>query len=288
VVNQEKVYPGIILVRPPVKPPPGWDIPNLYLIGDENLTLIDAGYMGEPTTSMILEALGDRKLERILITHGHRDHMGTAEQMREAKGCEVLCHEADFPLIEGRYGGLAPNRAVSEGEKFKAGSFEIEVIETPGHSPGHLCFWIKKQRILLSGDLVVGSGTTLVGPPDGNMRLYMDSLRKVRKLDPALILPGHGPVVKDPIAKIDELIEHRLLREITIAKALATGPKTLKDLLNAIYLGLIHPGLHGAAVCTIMGHLEKMIEESNVDFEPKDAPLDKATYRLMSKDPLPF
>lgn len=281
-------FPGIVLIRPPVIPPPGWDRPNLYLIGEDDLTLIDAGFIGEPTLSLIMEEIRDRRLERILVTHGHRDHIGSAAAIREATGCEILCHTLDFPLVEGRYGGLAPDRAFQEGDMFKTGRFELEVIETPGHSPGHVCFWIAGQGILISGDLVVGSGTTLVGPPDGNMKAYMNSLEKVRGMKPSLILPGHGPVVEDPAAKIEELIEHRLLREITIAKTLSSGPKTLADMLNAIYLGLIHPGLHGAAVCTILGHLEKLIEEKKVDCEPVSVPPEKRVYRLTVTTPLPF
>ncbi len=281
-------YPGIVLLRPSVTPPPGWDIPNMYLVGDDGLTLIDAGFLGDPTISMILDAVGDRNLERILVTHGHRDHIGSAAALREAKGCEILCHELDFPLVEGRYGGLAPDGAIREHDRFRAGDFTIEVIETPGHSPGHVCFWIEKEGILLSGDLVVGSGTSLVGPPDGNMKKYMESLERVKGLNHSLILPGHGPVVKDTAAKMKELIEHRQLREINIAKVLSTGPKSLTEMLNAMYLGLIHPGLHGAAICTILGHLEKLIEEEKVDFEPRDAPAEKRRYRLAVKEPLPF
>jgi ribonuclease/clavin/mitogillin len=281
-------HPGIILLSPPVQTPPGWDRPNLYLIGARDLILIDAGFPAEPNLAMILEAIGDRSLKSILLTHGHRDHIGAAAEIREAKGAEILCHEADFPLIEGRFAGLMPDRAISERETFSADEFELEAIETPGHSPGHLCFWMKKERILISGDLVVGAGTTLVGPPDGNMKAYMDSLEKVRNLRPALILPGHGPVVQDPNSKINELIEHRQLREIQIAKVLETGPKNLADLLNAIYIGLIHPGLHGAAVCTILGHLEKLIEENKVASEPENAPPEKRTYRLTVPTLLPF
>ncbi len=281
-------HPGIILLSPPVQTPPGWDRPNIYLIGERDLILVDAGFPAEPNLSMILEAMGDRSLKSILITHGHRDHIGAAAQVREAKGSEILCHELEFSVIEGRYAGLMPDRTISEHETFFVDGFELEAIETPGHSPGHLCFWIKKERILISGDLVVGAGTTLVGPPDGNMKAYMDSLEKVRNLRPAIILPGHGPVVRDPIAKIDELIEHRQLREIQIAKVLETGPKNLPEMLNEIYIGLIHPGLHGAAVCTILGHLEKLVAENKVISEPENAPPEKRTYHLAISTPLPF
>jgi ribonuclease/clavin/mitogillin len=284
----KEVYPGIFLIRPGVAVPPGWDLPNIYLMGRNKLTLVDAGFPAERTLEMILEAVGERTLERIIITHGHRDHFGVASQLRQQKGCEILCHPSDFPLLEGRFAGFAPDRALAEGDIFSVEGMELNVIKTPGHSPGHICLWMAKERILISGDLVVGSGTSLVGPPDGNMKDYMDSLEKVRKLNPALILPGHGPVVENSMAKIDELIEHRQLREINIAKVLSTGPKTIMEILNAVYLGLIHPGLHGAAICTIMGHLEKLLAEKKIAFEPEEAPPEKRTYRLTVPTPLPF
>jgi glyoxylase-like metal-dependent hydrolase (beta-lactamase superfamily II) len=267
----DTVIPGIARITPAQEKGSAWEAPNLYLLGDGPLTLIDSGYDRERDVRMILDAVGSRELERIILTHGHIDHAGGAWALRDTTGAEVCAHPADAPSIERRFPGNRVDRLVEDGEKLNAGSFDLEVILTPGHAPGHVAIFIESEGVLFPGDLVTGEGSTLVAPPEGNMKAYMESLRRVQEMPMKILLPGHGPVREDPAARIAELIEHRELREICIYKCLADaeGPLNLKALVKVMYLGLIHPGLEMAAAGTAWAHLEKMIEDGNVTGGPE-------------------
>jgi glyoxylase-like metal-dependent hydrolase (beta-lactamase superfamily II) len=267
----ETIIPGIKKITPEQEKGSAWEPPNIYLVGADQLTLIDAGYDRETDVRFILDAVGEARLERIVLTHGHIDHAGGAWAAREATGAEVCAHPADASNIERRFPGNKVDRLVEEGEKLNAGSFTLEVIHTPGHAPGHIALYIESEGVLFPGDLVTGEGSTLVAPPEGNIKAYMESLRRVRKMPMKMLLPGHGPVREDPDIRIAELIEHRELREICIYKCLADAevPLNLKALVKVMYLGLIHPALEMAAAGTAWAHLEKMIEDGNVTAGPE-------------------
>jgi endoribonuclease LACTB2 len=164
----------------------------------------------------------------------------------------------------------------------------VRVVETPGHSPGHIALWIESDGSLFTGDLVTGAGSSLVGPPEGDMTAYMQSLDKVLALPARRLLPGHGPVVAEPQKRIRELIFHRQLRELQIGKLLESGPQTLARMVETAYGGLIHPGLNGAATLTLLAHLDKLAREGKVGFRPPEAAAGERNYFLTVAAPLPY
>lgn len=262
------IIPGIVEVVPD-RQRPGWESPNIYVLGEDPITLIDAGYDREDTLNAIRQGIGGKKVERIILTHGHIDHAGGAWELRKEHGCEVCAHPDEEWAIDHRFPGNKIDRKLDSGEKIQAGEFTIEVILVPGHAQGHIALYIESHGILFPGDLVTGSGSTLVAPPEGSMSQYMKSLKLVRKMPLKMLLPGHGPIVNDPRKRISDLIEHRELREICIAKCLLEKPMDLKELVKAMYIGLIHPNLEMAAAGTAWAHLEKMIEDGSVTAEPQ-------------------
>lgn len=280
--------PDIWLMRPQTPAPAGWEVPNLYLLGQKELTLVDAGYPGDSMAEEILAAAHGRPLRQVLLTHGHLDHAGAVPWLKEKTGCTVLCHRLDGERLAKRLQEAQVDGWFQEGEVIEAESKHLRVLETPGHSPGHVAFWIEEEGTLFTGDLVTGAGSTFIGPPEGNMLAYMHSLEKVLALPAKRLLPGHGPLVADPQARIRELIAHRQLRELQIGKILEQGPRTLAQMVETAYGGLIHPGLKGAATITLLAHLDKLVAEGKVGFQPQPAPPQERTYFLTVSTPLPY
>ena len=265
----ETIRPGIIKITPPQKPESAWESPNLYLVGDKFPTLIDSGYDDPEQVDIVMEALSGRDLERIIITHCHIDHAGGAWLLREKTGATVLAHPDEAPALERRFPGKKTDGWLEEYDKVDADGMTLEMKLFPGHARGHLCPHIEKENIFFSGDLVTGKGSSLVAPPEGQMQTYMRSLSALEELAPDLILPGHGPIVEDPRTRVRELIEHRELRELAIAKCLARGPSKLMDLVRTMYMGLIHPHLEGPAAWTAWAHIEKMMADGSVVKTPE-------------------
>jgi glyoxylase-like metal-dependent hydrolase (beta-lactamase superfamily II) len=262
----QEITPGIRMVTPAQPPGSAWESPHLYLVGDDPLTLIDSGYDREDDVNLVLAAIGSARLERIILTHGHIDHAGGAWAIRQATGAQVLAHPDDEPAIARRFPGKQIDGRLIEGDRVTAAGRDLAILHLPGHSPGHLALWDEASATIFPGDLVTGAGSTLVAPPEGNMAAYMKSLRRIQAMPIKLLLPGHGPIVTEPARRIAQLIEHRQLREICLLKCLADAPQPLHltDLVQAMYLGLIHPQMIGPAAATALAHLQKLIAETHV------------------------
>ncbi len=265
----ETIIAGIRRVTPAQEEGSAWESPNIYLVGEGPLTMIDAGYDKESSRSAILEGIGDAGLERIILTHGHVDHAGSAWAIKEMTGARVLAHPDDDHSIQRRFQGKTPDGHVNGGDRIECGSLSIEVLHAPGHTPGHIAPWLPSHGIIFTGDLVTGEGSSLVAPPEGNMKDYMQSLRSLLDLPLKMLLPGHGPVVNKPQKRIKELIEHREVRELAIAKCLSKKAMGLKELVQEMYEGLIHPQMEMAAAWTAWAHLEKMVQEGSVKAGPE-------------------
>jgi len=151
-------------------------------------------------------------------------------------------------------------------------------MHTPGHARGHLCFHDESSGALISGDNIVGFGSVLIDPPDGNMRDYLDSLRRMRALPNLTVLfGGHGPAVANPYEKIDEYISHRLQREELILAAVREGHATLKEIVARVYTD-VHPKAHAMAERAVLAHLEKL-EADGLVVQTSDC-----TYQARAKE----
>lgn len=239
----------------------GFYAPNVYLVVDgAESALIDSGYADEESTLARLDYLRSQgsRLRYIVLTHAHRDHTGGAAMIRAETGAEVVVHPA-----EAQYAAVPVDRLVEDGDTLPLGTLRLEVVHTPGHSPGHICLFLTPQRVLFSGDQVVGSGTTAMRPPEGDMAVYIDSLRKLLKYDIAMICPGHGPPVRQARRKVEELIQHRLEREEQVMSGLRGGKATVTELVDEIYPELDRR-LVVAAQGQILAHLLKLEREGTV------------------------
>ena len=199
------------------------------------------------------------RLAYILITHAHPDHIGGASRIKEATKAAIVLHSQDASRCD----GVAGDKVVEDGDTLPLDSISLEVIHTPGHSPGHVCILLKEERILFSGDHVLGLGTTAMRPPEGDMAQYIDSLRKLLDYDIQLICPGHGLPITAPRRKLEELIQHRLEREQQVLSRLQAGRATVAELVQHIYPELDNR-LYQAAEGQVLAHLIKLEREEKV------------------------
>ena len=264
-----EVAPGVGRI---IAPNPGYMTgpgTNTYLIGDDRIALVDPGPDNDQHFTTLLEAVGDR-LAWILVTHTHIDHSPLAARLREATGAEVVAF-GPAPTFAGETldthdKEFAPDRLLVDGERVDTGDARIEAVYTPGHASNHLCFEIAGTGLLFSGDHVMSGSTVVIAPPDGDMTVYFESLDKVRARDLRRIAPGHGDMIDDPGAVLDDYLIHRREREAQVlAGVLAAPPEgTTTEALVAQLYAEVPKHLHKVARFTVWAHLRKLAADGRV------------------------
>jgi glyoxylase-like metal-dependent hydrolase (beta-lactamase superfamily II) len=200
-------------------------------------------------------------LRTILITHRHADHSPAAVPLKQR------CHARIFAPAN-TLADEVVDRRIHGGEHLDLSGIPLEVIATPGHTNEHVCF-LSADGDLFTGDTILGSGTTAIFPPDGDMGDYLLSLQLLRSKSPRRIFPAHGPTRDDAVALIDEYIAHRLDREAQIVAALRGRAATIPELRRTIYPEL-DPRLEWAAEVQLLAHLIKLVGEGRVGREGEE------------------
>jgi glyoxylase-like metal-dependent hydrolase (beta-lactamase superfamily II) len=232
---------------------------NQYLIGREEITVVDVALSSRDNIDGIIEqaeAMGG-KIEKILLTHIHSDHCGGALALKKRSGAKL-----GISRLRAGYVGQE-DFTYGEGDEIPYDGGRLRVVHTPGHESGHCCFYEPELRDLLTGDHILGRGTTVIPPPDGDMADYIHSLERLLDLKIRRLLPGHGPEVNDPYGKIREYIDHRLMREKEVLKCLGEGEQTISAITSRIYTDT-PAALHSMAQLSVEAHLLKLIKERRV------------------------
>ena len=232
---------------------------NAYVIGDRPAALVDPGGRTEELDRVVRA----RGVEHVLVTHTHPDHTGAVGDYANDLGATTWALRGRERAFE-RATAVEPDRTLRVGDCIRLGGGTLEVLETPGHAPDHCGFLDVETGSILVGDCVVAEGSVVVGAPEGDMRAYLTTLRRLRARQPPRLYPGHGPVVDDPQATLERLIAHRLRRERRIREAVAAGARTPAAILEAAYNKDL-TGVRDLARATVVAHLEKLAVEA--DFE---------------------
>jgi glyoxylase-like metal-dependent hydrolase (beta-lactamase superfamily II) len=272
--------------------------PNVFLVRDGNEgALVDSGFSDDESYKARIEWLRGVNVRYIILTHHHYDHSSGAHRLREATGAQVVVHRAEEKLLltpESETGDMdipedqkeareqakkwraeaakaVPDVRVEDGDVLEVGSLRLRCVHTPGHTDGHLCLLLEGEGVLFAGDNVLGVGTAAIPPPPhGDMAEYIRSLRKMQALDAKLMCTGHGPAVKEPNRKIQELIDHRQQREDQIVSLIASGKDSAKSLVKAIYPEL-DKRLTGMATGQVLSHLHKLQSDGKLRLEGEGA-----------------
>lgn len=229
---------------------------NVYVLGTGRALLVDPANR----TDELDAALGAVDVDHVALTHHHGDHTGAVAEYASECGATVWARAGREAAFEAAT-GLDPDRTFREETTIPTGDGDVTVLATPGHAPEHVAFAFDGG--VLAGDLAVEPGTVVVGHPEGDMRAYLTSLRRLWARDPPALYPGHGPVVEDPRATLERLLDHRLDRERRVLAAVRDGARTVGAITDAAYEKDVS-GVRGLAEATVRAHLEKLDAEGRV------------------------
>ncbi len=235
---------------------------NCYVVGTDELIVIDPATPHDDERMVLCDAIDSRLAEgatftEIWLTHHHGDHVGAAAFLSERYGVPIAAHRKTAELLEGT---CHVAKHLIDGERRTLRGRLPRVLEcvfTPGHAPGHLCFFEHHTKTLIAGDMVASTGTILIDPSEGDMTAYLASLERMRSFDASLLLPAHGFAVSDPDALLRHYIEHRLGREAKVLAALTSTPQTASQLVGKAYADT-PTFLHGLAKRSLISHLVKL------------------------------
>ena len=270
VVGQvQQVAPGVRRLLCGNSGPFTWRGTNTYLIGPGDgrggVAVLDPGPEDAAHLAAILRAVSGETVTHILVSHTHRDHSPGAAALAEATGAPTLGFGPHMTQGHGGDEVFNPAIRLRDGEVISGDGWQLTALHTPGHCANHLAFAMEETGVLFSADHVMSWSSTVVSPPDGNMRDYMNSLAKLRAREgrDTLYLPGHGPPLPEPMPFIDALATHRRRREARVVAALRElGRATAPGLVGPVY-GPMDPKLTGAAGRSLLANLV-MLEEDGV------------------------
>ena len=232
---------------------------NTYLIGRDEIAILDPGPADSSHIRAILEAVGSARVRWIVATHTHPDHSPAAALLAEQVNAEMIgCVLQDDGHQDRSF--LVDNN-VRHGDLIVANGFTLEAIATPGHVSNHFCYLLREEGLVFTGDHIMGGSTVVIIPPSGDMAEYLVSLERLKQYPIRQLLPGHGDVIDDPIGVIDGLIAHRLRREDKVIRVLrARGDVSLVDLTPLVYDD-VDASLHLVAQVSLWAHLLKLEKE---------------------------
>ena len=237
---------------------------NAYLLGHDSTLLIDPAARAPELDELVEE----RNVEHVLATHTHRDHVGALAEYAEESDATVWALRAFRDRFR-ETTGIEADCTLEDGTTISTGDGTVTVLETPGHAPDHLSLVLDDGSIFC-GDCAIAEGSVVVGAPTGDMHDYLDSLHRLRELDPSRLYPGHGPVVDRPKETLERLVSHRLERERRVFEAVEAGAETIDSILGEAYVKDLS-GVRDLARATVVAHLEKLAVDGRIEWDGKRA-----------------
>ena len=228
---------------------------NAYVLGTDPVALLDPA----ARTPELDRLTRDRTVDAILVTHTHADHVGAVAHYAAETGATVWARRGHVGRFRDAT-GVEPDRTFSSDTTIPLGDDRLHVLDASGHAPDHVAIRAGREGPICCGDCVVAEGSVVVGAPEGDLRAYLTTLRRLWAIDPPRLYPGHGPVVEQPRETLERLLEHRLERERRVLAAVEGGARTVEAVLDAAYEKDL-TGVRDLARATVVAHLEKLAVE---------------------------
>jgi glyoxylase-like metal-dependent hydrolase (beta-lactamase superfamily II) len=277
-IRYDQVVGLSALVRRVTQPNPGLFTgpgTNTHLVGTSSLIILDPGEdRDDGHFDRIVAAVGSARVAAVIPSHGHPDHWPLAPRLAARFGAPVW--------FFGRHDGFAADRSLGDGEVLETAGIRLEAIHTPGHTPDHLAFLLAQERALFPGDVVMGWSTSIIAPPEGDLRHYLASLRRLLAVPGLEVLyPAHGEAIATPYDRIRELVAHREMRTRQALEALGDGPSRIAELVARIYAE-VDPALHPAAARSMLAHLLALETDGRLERQPgtEALPWDRVVWQL--------
>ncbi len=239
-----------------------------FIVGQDRVAVIDPGPEIDEHFQALMAALEGESVSHIVVSHTHRDHSPLAARLKEVTGAPTVGFgphgsgrpEATGQVEEGADDAFDPDIRVRDGDLVEGEGWTLEAVHTPGHTSNHVCYALRQEQSLFSGDHVMGWSTSIVSPPDGDMRAYMASLEKLLGRDDRVFWPNHGPPIEDPQPFVRAFIAHRHEREAQILACLGDDIFDIPAMVARMYAD-VDKGLHPAAARSVLSHLIHMLED---------------------------
>ena len=240
---------------------------NTYLLGNEQVAVLDPGPAIPEHIDAILQAGGDR-IRWIVCTHTHPDHSPAWQAVAQATGAEVIgALPADDMFQDDTF---KPTRELQHDDVLSTPEFTLRAVHTPGHVSNHFCFFLEEERMLFAGDHIMNGSTVVIIPPSGDMKAYIESLQLLLRYPLKFIAPGHGEVMEDSHAVVSWLVNHRLQREAKVIRGLQQLGRCSVDQLVEVVYDDVDTSLHKMARLSLAAHLIKLRQENRALQHPGD------------------
>lgn len=258
---------------------------NTYIIGHSKVSIIDPGPALDEHIRALAIALKGEEVENIVVTHTHNDHSSGVKPLVNLVGGKIWGAKLKLASkIENREESIdwdfSPDHEIINGMKISGNRYTLEAVHTPGHMSNHMCFSLKEENILFTGDHIMGWNTTIISPPDGNMRDYFESLETCLARTEVKYWPAHGPEISNPRPFTRAYRNHRRIREGQILRCLDNGLTSIQEVVAALYTH-IPIQMHKAAERSVLAHMEHLVETGRAYCE--DAPKLSAKFRKARK-----
>ncbi|KJZ20082.1 MBL fold metallo-hydrolase [Loktanella sp. S4079] len=277
-----QIRPGLQSVLAPNASPMTFWGTNTFIIGEQDVVVIDPGPDNKEHLRNLLTALSGRTVHHILITHSHLDHSGLVGALRDATNApvlgfgnsragrsEVMERLIHAGMVEGGEGvdhDFQPDHCLEDGSSIEGSWGRITAIHTPGHMANHMCFhW---QDAIFTGDHVMGWASSLISPPDGDLTQFMESCRRLSQIDCSIYYPAHGAQITDPAKRLVWLIRHRQEREMQILEKLLARAMTIPALTESLYSD-VPEHLQRVAQRNVFSHLIDLVQRGKIQAVPE-------------------
>jgi glyoxylase-like metal-dependent hydrolase (beta-lactamase superfamily II) len=261
-----------------------------YIVGENAVVVIDPGPNNDEHRDALVKALDGRRVEAILVTHCHADHSPLAAWLKNETEAPTVGfgphgavdteadEDSDVKVEESIDLEFVPDIAVVDGDVAATiEGRELRAVHTPGHTSNHMCYAFEAERSLFTGDHVMGWSTTVVSPPDGDMRAYMNSLAKVATRRDAILWPTHGNPITDPQPFLTAYLAHRFEREEQVLDLVRVGVDAIDAIVKVLYAN-VREELHKAAGRSVLSHLVKLVDDGTVVVSGGGRPTLRASY----------